>query len=252
MIRIATMNVRAAQQNDGWKHRWSKRCRAHAGLVELHQIHLAAMQELRPYEAETLAHELSKASDWVVQADLQGNGIAYLQSRLSPLSEMVTVVYDHQSKIQAAYSKMMMLDINQEKPFWFYNTHLQSGASTIRVEQMKQLISDIDETVKNEPVVVAGDFNSISTVPKLFEAESFTSMWQSALKTNDSMNTFQGWLEDEEEPSHGYEMVDTMYLKNNVTCVEAAVSSSIWRGTQASDHNMVWADMIMDDRPVTD
>lgn len=252
MIRIATMNVRAAQQNDGWKHRWSKRCRAHAGLLEFNQIHLAAMQELRPYEKETLVHELGKTSDWVVQANLQGNGIAYLQSRLSSLSEMVTVVYDHQSKIQAAYSKIMMLDINQQKSFWFYTTHLQSGASTVRVEQMRQFISDIDETVKDEPVVVAGDFNSISTVPKLFDSEGFTSMWQSALKTNDSMNTFQGWLEEEEESSHGYEMVDSMYVKNNVACVEAAVSPSFWRGTQASDHNMVWADMIMDDQPVTD
>lgn len=251
MIRIATMNVRAAQHDDGWKHRWSKRCRAHAGLLHSNRIHLASLQELNAHETRTLTHELNKKEErWSVHSEPQGNGIAFLQSQVSPLSEMVTVVYEHQSVTPAAYSKMMFFDINQQKTFWFYNTHLQAGESSIRAEQIKQLITDVNQTVGDDPVIVAGDFNSVTKIPALFDENNFRSMWQSALRTNDSLNTYQGWLDDR-EPSHGYEMVDSMYVKNNVTCVEAAVTSSTWRGIQASDHNMVWADVVIDDSDQT-
>jgi len=250
MLRIATQNLGMPQKSDGWKHRWSVRQKAHANLLNSNRFNLVALQELPAENFDDFKHTMNhKSETWEFVGDSYMNAVAFNEDFIHVADEPETFVYsDNAEGCSSAFTAVPFYDLGAEVYFTFIVTHLNGGDRAIRTKQTAELVAYAESRKTSEkPVIVAGDFNSLSAAQAVFRSADFADLWEATPnKENTFMDSYQGWTE-KSKARHQEERVDAIFGSGSLHVIEAGVLPSVWHNVQASDHNAVWCEVTLND-----
>lgn len=249
MLRIATQNIRQPERGDRWRNRWSIRKQAHVHILNASRFHLVALQEMTKKTAKSFTNAVYKADEnWVVTTPAYGNAVMYHSELVHTAGEAEIVEYEASSeKEKSGFTAYPFMELGTNTFFMFINTHLKDGDKGVRVAQAMQIMEYVQKLAKQNgvTVILAGDFNSIRTVQQVFRDNGLADLWEDEQDEPEAaLNSYQGWTE-----AAGYkyedEHVDGLFVKGNIIVVESGILPAVWNGVQASDHNTVWCDVIL-------
>jgi endonuclease/exonuclease/phosphatase family metal-dependent hydrolase len=247
MLRIATQNLRAPEHGDSFHHRWKARQKAHVHLMVENRYQLVGLQELTyPIQSPFIEALTRKSDNWEVLTGSHGNAVAYQSQNLHPSADPENFIYPVNSEQESAFTVFPFTEIGTKVDFTFITTHIRGGDRAVREQQLTFLAETAQTYAQpTTPVLIAGDFNSISTVDKVFQKYSCTDLWEAAVNArNRDLSSYQGWHVSSEKKRFTEQRVDSVFGYGDVAVVESGVTESIWHGVQASDHNAVWCDVL--------
>lgn len=171
-IKAMSFNIRLDAATDG-ENRWDLRKNRVAGLMQYYEPDFIGAQEV-------LHHQLTYIDSMLVQYSFIGVGrddgktlgeyscIFYNQEKyipikqstfwLAPKSDSVCMGWDAVCNRVCTYGLFKNKKTNQV--VWVFNTHFDHVGKTARIESAKLILKKIKElNVKNDPVILLGDFN---------------------------------------------------------------------------------------------
>lgn len=171
-IKAMSFNIRLDAATDG-ENRWDLRKNRVAGLMQYYEPDFIGAQEV-------LHHQLTYIDSMLVQYSFIGVGrddgktlgeyscIFYNQEKyipikqstfwLAPKSDSVCMGWDAVCNRVCTYGLFKNKKNNQV--VWVFNTHFDHVGKTARIESAKLILKKIKElNVKNDPVILLGDFN---------------------------------------------------------------------------------------------
>ncbi|MDR2286882.1 MAG: endonuclease/exonuclease/phosphatase family protein [Prevotellaceae bacterium] len=175
-LNVMTFNIRLDTAVDSL-NAWSYRKEFAAACIDFYETDIVGLQEVLHHQLEDLKHYLpGYEALGVGRFDGKTKGeysaIMYRKDRFDVLESATFWLSENPEAVgvkgwDAACERVVtwghFKDRHTGKDFYFVNTHFDHIGQVARRESSKLLLSKLKETVKDKPVIVTGDFNSVST-----------------------------------------------------------------------------------------
>jgi len=175
-LNIMTYNIRYDTASDSINV-WSNRKEFAASCIKFYEVDIVGLQEVLHRQLEDLKHYLPEYEAFGVgRADGKTKGeysaVMYKKDRFEVLENETFWLSENPEAIgvkgwDAACERIVtwghLKDKKTGKDFYLANTHFDHVGKVARMESSRLLLSKLKEIAKDKPVIVTGDFNSIST-----------------------------------------------------------------------------------------
>ncbi len=255
LAHVMTFNIRYDNPEDGI-NAWPNRKARVAETIRFHHVDIAGLQEALRHQISDLEERLPEYG-WfgVGREDGKTRGeyapVFYRKERFSVLMDSTfwlsqapdqpgSMGWDAACTRIATWGKMK--DRQTGFSFYVFNTHFDHIGSTAREESARLILRRIQEIAGGKPVILTGDFNSISSDPPyriLTEGGLSDVHALSRLPRYGSTQTFNGF--GSAEASDG--QIDFIFVKNARQVLRHGVISDRWDGHFVSDHHAVTAEI---------
>lgn len=249
MLRIGTQNLKAPSFDDGWKHRWAVRQRTHAKILTQNNLNLIAVQELPSDLQNSFLKSLDREEKtWDVVSGSHGNAVLYQPHLLHTAGDIETFIYPaNNPEMKSSYSVLPFYELGTDTYFTLIFTHVRGGSREVRQQQAVTLTEAAHRIYEStqSPVVIAGDYNSLTTMQNALQSAGFQDLWETSKNCeNEILDSYQGWLADDSEPEYHQQRIDNIYGIGHEHVIQSGVVLSELGMVQASDHNLVWCDVV--------
>lgn len=261
-LRVMTYNIRYDTPKDGLDT-WNLRKEAVVSAVRFHKADILCIQEGLSHSVQYLGQQLGYEWFGVGRNDGKAAGeysaIFYNPRRfkrldggnfwLSPTPEKPSRGWAASNIRIATWIKLK--DKLSGRTLFVFNTHLDDGSKTARLEGTKLLMSRIQSIAGTSPVVLTGDFNSDEKDQPYAVITSATggsyhlndSMTISALPHHGPVCTFFGFVYAKEPPVH----IDYIFVSRQFRVASHATLAEMREnGHFASDHVPVLAELVLE------
>ncbi len=243
-IKVMTFNVRQKNDNDGAFNHWAVRAVACSMMIQVQKPDLLGMQEVHNSQWDYFNAVLPEYGYVGVGAIDKKNAFFYWADRLEVERSgafWLTKTPDVPSNASDGYERYVywasikILATGQR--FFFMNTHfaLTSDARTMGVNVIKQRLPLVN--TENLPVILMGDFNTISTDRVFNSLKETMSSTRDIAPITDDVKTYNAWGDD----SRAYEC-DHIWISNTLSSPEYRTVTVPYDGhTFVSDHFPVYS-----------
>ncbi len=257
---VMSFNIRYNNPGDG-DNSWPNRIGIVSSMIRFHQADIIGTQEVLKGQIDDLAPELTSYDWFGVGRDdgIEGGEFAtifYKKDRfikldgstfwLSPTPEIPSKGWD--SALNRIVTWIKFKDKVSNKVFYFFNTHFDHRGQTAREESASLIIEKVSEIAGEYPVIVTGDFNSVedSTPISILTGRVETdfpplidSKVLSNIKPHGPTGTFTGF----NEPGNPGNIIDYIFIKNEIRVLRHGILSDTFDGKFPSDHMPVLAEV---------
>ncbi len=256
-----SFNIRYNNKGDG-VNAWPNRKEKVAALIQFHDVELAGLQEVLIDQMEDLK-SLLPGYGWygIGREDGKNKGefspIFYLKARfylmdygtfwLSKTPDKPSKGWDAALNRIVSWGKFR--DKKTQNTFYFFNTHFDHKGRNARKQSALLILQKVEEIAGNNPVILTGDFNTVTTEPpyqaltdhssplRLFDAKEITH-----LPFYGPNSTFGGGFDEACKPG---KKIDYIFIKNQVVVLKHGVLTDSWEGICPSDHMPVMAEIYL-------
>jgi endonuclease/exonuclease/phosphatase family metal-dependent hydrolase len=175
-LNVMTFNIRLDTPVDSF-NTWSNRKEFAAACIDFYETDIVGLQEVLHNQLNDLKQYLPGygalgvgRSDGKTQGEY--SAIMYRKDRFDVLESATFWLSENPEAVgvkgwDAACERIVtwghFRDRKTGKDFYFANTHFDHRGKIARRESSKLLLSKLKETVKDKPLILTGDFNSVST-----------------------------------------------------------------------------------------
>lgn len=208
-VRTMTFNIRQENDIDG-ENGWSYRKEKVSSMIKFHHVDIVGMQEAFYSQIEDLTRLLPEY-DYIGVGREDGHKLGefvpifykkdkyeLLDSGFFWLSENPdisgSIGWDAACERVTTWGKF--LDKQQEQTFYFFNTHFDHVGKVAVVESAYLILDKIKELTDDNPIILTGDFNDIST------SEAYKTLISKVDKTGKSIDNFLVDTESISENGH--------------------------------------------------
>jgi endonuclease/exonuclease/phosphatase family metal-dependent hydrolase len=175
-LNVMTFNIRLDTSVDSL-NAWQYRKEFAATCIDFYETDIVGLQEVLHHQLDDLKHYLpGYGALGVGRLDGKTKGeysaIMYKKDRFEVLESETFWLSENPTAVglkgwDAACERVVtwghFKDKRTGKDFYFANTHFDHIGQVARRESSKLLLSKLKEIVKDKPVIITGDFNSVAT-----------------------------------------------------------------------------------------
>jgi endonuclease/exonuclease/phosphatase family metal-dependent hydrolase len=263
-INVMSFNIRYDNPGDK-QNSWQNRKDMVAATIRFHGADLAGLQEALYHQVKDLETLLPEYG-WfgVGRDDGQQAGeytpVFYLKDRFTILHTSFFWLSDTPEKPGKAWDAACprivvwgkIKDTWTDKTFFFFNTHFDHVGKTARIKSAELILEKMDETIRDLPVILTGDFNCTEKdrpyeiltadngqIPGLADVRCLT-----ISEPYGSTQTFNGFR-NTILPERRIDFIFTGKIDRVLRC---GTISERWDGRFVSDHNAVLAEIELTDQ----
>ncbi|WP_207492142.1 endonuclease/exonuclease/phosphatase family protein [Aridibaculum aurantiacum] len=256
-LNVMSFNIRLTLPQDSLNN-WPYRKDKVTSQILFHDAHILGVQEALPGQMTDLQQGLktykpvgesreggySKGELSAIFVDT--TRLKVLDSATFWLSENPTVigVKGWDAALPRVVTWVKLRDKKTRKTFYFFNTHFDHIGKVARRESARLLRSKVSEIAGNSPVIITGDFNAtpvdepIQLLTDMAHPDRFTDARHISQTPHYGPTwTFNGFRK---APTSG-NLLDYIFVRNNVSVLKHAYLSQTWDSRFASDHFAVFA-----------
>lgn len=252
-LKLVTFNIRCDCKEDGINH-FPLRKPMILNKILTESPDIIGFQELQPHMITWLKESLpqytivgcGRGSDY----QDEHNAIAYKSEEyelfgletfwLSDTSTMPGSRFEEQSICPRICTRVTLKHKASQKPFHYFNTHLDHENDFARIQGMRFILDKIKEINKGFPlpVILTGDFNA-SPDKEEIQIISQNSTLQDC--TTEIPYTYHGYGNNEV-----FMKIDYIYTTTDVVCKDVQIWDDEVSGVYISDHYPVVADLVFE------
>jgi endonuclease/exonuclease/phosphatase family metal-dependent hydrolase len=262
-LNVMTFNIRLDTPVDK-SNAWTYRKDFAASCIAFYETDIVGLQEVIHHQLEDLQTRLPEyGALGVGRSDGKTGGeysaIMYRKDRFEVLESETFWLSEDPKAVgvkgwDAACERVVtwghFKDKQTGKDFYFVNTHFDHRGQVARRESSKLLLSKLKEIAKDKPVIVTGDFNSISTSEVIGILTDKSSPYHlqntydlSPLKygPESSFHNFGSIPVDKRK------IIDYIFIRGNIKTVRHGIIDDVKdNGLYLSDHNPVLCTLIVE------